>query len=281
MKFLRWGNEGQEKPGALDGQGNIRDLSALVQDIGPETIRKNQLTGLTLADLEGFPVVDGNQRVGSCLASVPNFYCIGLNYIKPGAPVELQGSQQVVIASKATTAIAGPYDDIAMPQDSKKTDWEIELGVVIAKDTWQVPVEKIMDHIFGYCIVNDVNERDYMFERGGQWIKGKSVPGYGPIGPWLVTKDEVSNPDNLNLILKKNDVVMQDANTSAMIHGVARLISHMSYFMKLTAGDLIATGTPPGIGMHQTPPAFLQEGDELELSVSGLGVQRSRVVRMR
>jgi len=279
MKYLRWGPTGKEKPGALDDVGNIRDLSSLVEDINPEVIASNRLQGLNENDLQNLPIVDRHERIGACVGRVPNFYCIGLNYRKPDAPVDMTGSEKVVITSKATTALSGAHDDILLPANSQKTDWEVELGLVIGKEAWQISEAEALDHVFGYCIVNDVCERDYMFEHGGQWIKGKSVPGYGPAGPYLVSKDEISDPQHLGLWLKLNGHIMQNANTSQMITGVARLVAHMSRYMKLVPGDLIATGTPPGLGMHQQPPVFLQEGDRLELGIAGLGSQRATVRR--
>ncbi len=279
MKFFRWGAAGSEKPGVLDEQGKLRDLSALVKDISPSVIASGQLNGLSSRDVHQCNEVGDDVRIGACISRVPNFYCIGLNYHKPDAEEKMLGSNKIVIASKASTAISGPNDDIVLPANSQKTDWEVELGIVIGKPAWKVSEEEALDYVFGFCIVNDVCERDYMFEQGGQWVKGKSVPGYGPVGPWLVTKDEVGDPQDLALWLKRNGKTVQESNTSEMISGVALLVSHMSHYMKLIPGDLIATGTPPGIGMHQKPPAFLQEGDVLELGISLLGEQKICVRR--
>lgn len=277
MKFLRWGEKGQERPGAMDEQGLIRDLSALIPDFEPHTLSKQCITELTQTDLEKLPLVEDKVRIGACLSWVPNFYCIGLNYHKADAPKAMQGSEKIVITSKATSALAAPYDAIHLPKHSQKSDWEVELGIVMAKECWQVSLAEAMDYVFGYCIVNDICERDYMFEHGGQWIKGKSVPGYGPIGPWLVRKDAIADPQQLDIWLKRNGKYEQQANTERMINGVAQIVSHMSHYMRLLPGDLIATGTPPGIGMHQNPPQFLQPGDRIELGISGLGQQVAQV----
>lgn len=277
MKYLRHGSKGLEQPGVLDANGQARDISHLIADITPLTIAEAALPILEQEEIAKLPLVPDDTRIGACLSWVGNFYCIGLNYRKPDAPQGMDSSNKVVITSKASSALSGPHDTVLLPPGSKSTDWEVELGVVIGKESWRVSPEQAMSHVFGYCVVNDLCERDYMFEHGGQWIKGKSVPGYGPIGPWLVTRDEVSEPQNLPLWLKVNGVLMQASNTAEMITGVAQLVSHMSHYMKLLPGDLIATGTPPGIGMHRKPPVFLKAGDMLELGVDGLGMQSARV----
>jgi len=277
MKYARISVNDKIIPAVVDSAGSYRSIADFVSDISPQALSSNALPRLSEEEIAQLELVQqGN--IEACISNIPNFYCIGLNYRKEDAPHDLQASDKVLITSKATTAVCGAQSDIQLPRDSIKTDWEVELGVIISKPAWQISYDDALDYVFGYCVVNDVCERDYMFEHGGQWIKGKSAPSFGPIGPWLVSKDEVENPQDLDLWLKVNGEVKQDSNTKNMISDVRKLVSHMSHYLQLVPGDLIATGTPPGIGMHRNPPEFLRRGDILELSVQGLGSQKSTVV---
>jgi 2,4-didehydro-3-deoxy-L-rhamnonate hydrolase len=277
MKLLRYGPWGQEKLGLLDGAGNIRALDGL-GSFGGEMVENDSLNRLRGLDPSKLPVVEGDPRIGSCLAYVPNFYCIGLNYSKHAAETGAQPPKEPILFSKATSALAGPYDDVVIPKDSVKADWEVELGVVIGARCEHVSEKDALSKVAGYCTINDLSEREFQIERGGQWIKGKSAPGFGPIGPWLVTADEVKDPQDLRLWLSLNGKVVQDSNTSDMIFSVAEIISYMSRFMALVPGDIISTGTPSGVGMGMKPQRFLVPGDKMELEVAGLGVQRQQTV---
>ena len=273
MRFVRFGAEGAEKPGVLDGQGRLRDLSGLVTD----------LSGSVLADLpdvdpESLPLVEGTPRLGSPVAGVGKFLCIGLNYSDHAEEAGMDAPPEPILFLKATSAICGPNDPIRLPRGSQKTDWEVELGVVIGKPAKYVPEAEALDHVAGYVLVNDVSEREYQIERAGQWTKGKSCDTFGPIGPWLVTPDEVGDPQDLDMALEVNGQRMQTGNTSKMIFGVAQVISYLSQLMTLHPGDVIATGTPPGVGMGRTPPTYLRDGDEISLTIDGLGRQAARVV---
>ncbi len=277
MKLLRYGPAGAEKPGALDGEGAIRDLSGHVEDIDPGSLSPgalDQLRGLTLEDL---PVVASEQRIGPCVGEVPNFHCIGLNYADHAAEAGMDAPSEPILFSKATSCICGPDDGIIIPHGSEKTDWEVELGVVIGARASYVSEEDALSHVAGYCIVNDVSERAYQLEGTGQWVKGKSADTFGPIGPWLVTADEVPEPQQLDLWLEVDGVKRQDGNTSNMIFGVAFLISYMSRYLTLLPGDVIATGTPAGVGQGFKPPVFLHAGNVVRLGVRGLGEQRQQV----
>ncbi|PCJ83188.1 MAG: 2-hydroxyhepta-2,4-diene-1,7-dioate isomerase [Hyphomicrobiales bacterium] len=278
MKFLRFGPKGQEKPGCLDGDGNIRDLSAHVADFAGETVSVDTLNKLKDIDTSTLPLVDGDVRLGSCVASVPNFFCIGLNYAKHAAETGATPPTEPILFSKASSALCGPFDNVVVPKDSDKCDWEVELGVIIGKHVEHVSEADALSCVAGYCTINDVSERGFQTERGGQWIKGKSAPTFGPTGPYLVTADEVADPQNLKLTLSINGDVQQDSNTSDMIFGVAEIISYMSKFMALQPGDIIATGTPSGVGMGQKPPRYLHGGEVIELQIEGLGAQRQDVV---
>ncbi len=278
MKLLRFGPEGQEKPGILDAEGNIRDVSALVPDFGGSAVSAEALDHLRSLDPSIAPLVEGTPRIGACLAYVPNFYCIGLNYARHAEEAGMDKPGEPILFSKATSALSGPFDPVTIPRGSEKTDWEVELGVVIGREASYVTEDKALDYVAGYCTVNDVSERAFQIERGGQWIKGKSAPGFGPVGPYLVTADEVPDPQALRLTLSLNGEVRQDSSTKDMIFGVAEIISYMSRFMTLLPGDIIATGTPEGVGMGAKPPRFLRAGDEMELEVEGLGKQIQRVV---
>ena len=278
MKLLRFGPKGQEKPGIMDADGGVRDLSGKVGDFVGEGVSFEALDVICNIDINSLPLVESPGRIGACLADVPNFFCIGLNYAKHAAEAGMELPKEPILFSKATSALSGPSDDVVIPRTSEKTDWEVELGVVIGKVASYVSEADALDHVAGYCVINDVSERSFQTERGGQWIKGKSAPTFGPVGPWLVTADEVTDPQDLNLSLKLNGETLQDSNTSDMVFSVRQIISHMSQFMALRPGDIIATGTPSGVGMGMTPQRFLKPGDVMEIEVEGLGVQRQEAV---
>lgn len=278
MRLLRYGDAGAERPGILDRAGRVRDLSAHAHDVGPECVTPEELERLAAIDVESLPVVEDPGRIGSCLSHVPNFHCIGLNYANHALETGTRPPDEPIIFSKSTSALSGPNDPIPLPVESRKGDWEVELGIVIGRVAFDVSEADALDHVAGYCTVNDVSEREFQMERAGQWVKGKSLPGFGPVGPWFVTADEVPDPQALKLWLKLNDRLVQQSDTSDMIFGVAFLVSYLSRFMRLLPGDLIATGTPAGVGMGMNPPRFLQIGDVMELEVEGLGQQRQEVV---
>lgn len=278
MKLLRFGPKGAEKPGILDAAGRVRDLSGKVEDFAGRGVSLEALEAVRAIDVESLPVVEDPGRIGACLGWVPNFYCIGLNYAKHAAETGAEPPAEPIIFNKATTALSGPNDPIIIPRGSVKTDWEVELGVVIGKRALYVSEAEALDHVAGYCTINDVSEREFQIERGGTWMKGKSAPSFGPCGPYLVTADEVPDPQALKLSLSVNGDVVQDSDTSDMIFGVAQIVAYMSNFMELIPGDVIATGTPSGVGMGMNPPRFLRPGDVVELEVEGLGRQRQDVV---
>ena len=278
MKLLRFGPKGQEKPGILDADGQVRDLSGKADDLAGTGVSLEALDAIRGLDLDSLPVVETPGRIGACLASVPNFFCIGLNYAKHAAETGAQPPKEPIIFSKASSALSGPNDPVIIPRNSVKGDWEVELGVVIGRETLYVSEADALSHVAGYCVINDVSEREFQAERGGQWIKGKSAPTFGPTGPWLVTADEVPDPQALDLSLSLNGETVQNSNTDDMIFGVAEIISYMSHFMKLQPGDIIATGTPSGVGLGMKPPRFLKPGDVMELTVEGLGTQRQETV---
>jgi len=269
---------GNEKPGVLDGDGKIRDLSAHFADFAGQTVSIETLAELKQIELETLPPVEGSPRIGACLATVPNFYCIGLNYAKHAAETGADKPKEPILFNKSSSAIWGPNDPITIPKGSKKSDWEVELGVVIGKRAEHVSKADALKYVSGYCVVNDLSEREFQIERGGQWTKGKSAPTFGPVGPWLVTADEVPDPQKLALSLSLNGKVVQDSSTDDMIFGVAEIISYMSQFMALIPGDIISTGTPSGVGMGMKPQRFLKPGDVMELEVQGLGKQRQEAV---
>ena len=274
MKLLRYGERGSERTGMLDGDGRVRDLSAHAPDLAGNAVSLDaldKLAGLRADDLE---VVDGSPRMGACLAWVPNFHCIGLNYGKHAAETGAEPPKEPILFGKATTALSGPNDDVVIPKNSEKTDWEVELGLVIGRDVEHVSEAEALDCVSAYCLVNDVSERAFQIERGGQWIKGKSAPTFGPTGPWLVTADEVGDPQDLDLWLKLNGETAQNSNTADMIFSCAEIVSYMSRFMRLRAGDIISTGTPEGVGMGMKPQRFLRDGDQMHLGIAGLGEQR-------
>lgn len=277
MKLVRYGQAGQEKPAILDDEGQLRDLSAIVPDINGETLYQN-LDKIREADISALPVVEGNPRLGACVGGVGKFMCIGLNYSDHAAETGAAIPEHPILFMKASSAIVGPHDMVMLPRGSTHTDWEVELGVVIGKPCKYVSVEEALDYVAGYFVSNDVSERHYQTQLTGQWTKGKSCDTFGPIGPWLVTADEVADPQNLKLGLNVNGKVMQDGHTSKMIFTVAECISHLSHLFTLHPGDVISTGTPPGVGMGIKPePVYLKEGDVMEVWIEGLGEQRQQV----
>lgn len=278
MKLLRYGPAGQEKPGILDASGAIRDLSPYVSDLCGEILTPEGLAIISALDMNALPLVEGELRIGPCVGDVGKFICIGLNYADHAAESGKEVPPEPVIFMKATSAICGPDDDIHIPRGSVATDWEVELGVVIGAEAKYVGEENALDHVAGYCVINDISERDFQLERSGQWVKGKSADTFGPIGPWLVTADEVPDPQKLAMKLSVNGHVFQDGSTDTMVYGVAHVISYLSRFMSLQPGDIISTGTPPGVGMGQNPKVYLKPGDVMELSVQGLGSQRQNVI---
>ncbi len=278
MKLLRWGKPGEEKPGIMDEMGIIRDLSDHQADIDPAALTPERLKRLKQLNLENLPKVDRTHRLGCPVAGIRNIFCIGLNYRAHAEEAGMEPPNEPILFSKATSALTGPSDQVIIPKDSQKTDWEVELGVIIGQETSHVSQEDALSHVAGYVVVNDVSEREFQIERGGQWIKGKSAPSFCPVGPWLVTADEVPNPQKLNLWLELNGEKLQNSSTGDMIFGVAEIISHISRFLTLLPGDLIATGTPQGVGMGFKPQKFLKPGDKMRLGVEGLGEQNQDVV---
>lgn len=278
MKLLRYGERGAEKTGILDGDGNVRDLSAHVADLSGDSVSIDALNAVRDVDVNSLPVVENPGRIGSCLSRVPNFYCVGLNYAKHAEETGAEPPKEPILFSKASSALSGPFDPVVIPRGSEKTDWEVELGVVIGKRALYVSEADALSYVSGYCVINDVSERAFQIERGGQWIKGKSAPTFGPTGPYLVTADEVADPQALDVSLTLNGKVVQDSDTSDMIFSVAEIISYMSQFMELVPGDIIATGTPSGVGMGMKPQTFLKPGDVMEVTVEGLGTQRQEAV---
>lgn len=277
MKLLRYGAPGEEKPGALDRAGEVRDLSGIISDVAGESLLPDAIEKLRDIDLATLPKVSGQTRIGPCVGSVGKFICIGLNYSDHAAESGMAVPSEPVIFMKATSAICGPDDDVLIPRGSQKMDWEIELGVVIGKPGKYVEEANVLSHVAGYCIVNDLSERAFQLEGTGQWVKGKSADTFGPIGPWLVTPDEVPDPQNLDLWLDVDGQRRQSGNTRTMIFGVASLIGYVSRFMSLRTGDIISTGTPPGVGFGRKPPLYLRSGNRLQLGISGLGQQNQMV----
>ena len=278
MKLLRHGPRGAEKPGLLHTDGTIRDLTGLVPDIGGAVISDTGLAMLRAVDAGTLPVVDGGTRLGACVAGTGKFICIGLNYADHAAESGMTVPPEPIIFMKATSAICGPTDPIIIPRTSVKTDWEVELAVIIGKTAKYVSEADAMHHVAGYAVSNDVSERAFQTERSGQWTKGKSCDNFGQIGPWLVTRDEVADPQNLPMWLTLNGQVMQNGSTRTMVYGVKFLVSYLSQFMSLHSGDVISTGTPPGVGMGMKPPRFLRAGEVVELGIEGLGQQRQDVI---
>ncbi|KWV44031.1 2-hydroxyhepta-2,4-diene-1,7-dioate isomerase [Rhizobium altiplani] len=273
MKLMRVGEVGREKPAMLDSDGKIRDLSAHVSDIGGEAISPEGLSKLKALDAKSLPEL-ASGRIGACVAGTGKFICIGLNFSDHAAETGATVPPEPVIFMKATSAIVGPNDNVLIPRGSEKTDWEVELGVVIGKTAKYVSEAEALDYVAGYCVSHDVSERAFQTERAGQWTKGKSCDTFGPIGPWLVTKDEIADPQNLGMWLKVNGETMQNGSSRTMVYGVAHVVSYLSQFMSLHPGDVISTGTPPGVGMGMKPPRFLKAGDVVELGIEGLGTQK-------
>jgi 2-keto-4-pentenoate hydratase/2-oxohepta-3-ene-1,7-dioic acid hydratase in catechol pathway len=278
MKLLRYGTLGSEKPGMLDAQGGIRDLSGMVADIAGDALSPAGLAKLAAIDPISLPLVEGAPRIGACVGSVGKMICIGLNYADHAAETGVDVPPEPVIFFKATSAICGPNDDVRIPRTSEKSDWEVELGVVIGTESSYVDEADAMDHVAGYCVINDLSERAFQTERSGQWVKGKSADTFGPTGPWLVTKDEVADPQNLGMWLEVDGHRYQNGSTKTMVYGVAHLVHYVSQFMSLQPGDVISTGTPPGVGLGQKPPVYLREGQVMELEIEGLGRQRQKTI---
>lgn len=278
MKLLRFGNPGEERPGILDANGQVRDLTAVITDLDGKALAPESLQGIAALDVKSLPLVAEPGRFGPCVANVGKFICIGLNYADHAAESGLAVPAEPVVFMKATSAITGPSDPIIKPRNSTKLDWEVELGIVIGKHTSYVSEADALDHIAGYCVINDVSEREFQLERGGQWDKGKGCDSFGPLGPYLVTKDEIVDPLNLNLWLKVNGKMFQNGSTKHMVFGPAFLVHYLSQFMSLQPGDIISTGTPPGVGLGQKPPLYLEVGDVVELGIEGMGTQKQTVV---
>ena len=274
MKLLRFGEEGQEKPGILDADGNLRSLENVIGDLSGSALTKAGLEKLRGIDPSTLPLVEGNPRIGACVGQVSKFLCIGLNYSDHAEESGMEVPAEPVLFMKATSAICGPYDDVLIPPGSEKTDWEVELGIVIGDRVKHVSEADALDHVAGYCVINDLSERAYQLERCGQWVKGKSYDTFAPIGPWLVTRDEVPDPGNLSLWLEVDGHRYQNGTTQKMVFGVSKLVSYLSSFMTLNPGDIISTGTPPGVGLGQKPPVYLKPGQTMRLSVEGLGEQQ-------
>ena len=280
MKLLRHGPQGAEKPGLLDAEGAIRDLSGVVRDIDGEVLSPEGLRKLAALDWRGLPKVAGSPRLGPCVARPLNYVCIGLNYADHAAESGMAIPKEPIIFLKSLSAFSGPNDDVKIPRGAKKTDWEVELGVVIGRAARSVPENEAMDHVAGYCVCNDVSEREFQLERGGTWDKGKGCDTFGPTGPWMVTRDEVPDPQNLRMWLEVDGRRFQDGNTRTMIFDVRKLVSYVSHFITLAPGDVISTGTPPGVGMGKKPePIYLRNGQGVTLGIQGLGVQRQRFVQ--
>ena len=278
MKLLRYGPRGQEKPGILDRDGQIRDLSAIIRDIGPEALAPASLDKLRQLNPASLPVVSGNPRLGPCIGNVSKLVCVGLNYSDHAKEAGAAIPSEPVLFLKAVSSITGPNDDVMLPKGAEKGDWEVELGIVIGSKTQYVAVHDALKHVAGYCIVNDVSERNYQLERGGNWSKGKSADTFCPMGPWLVTSDEVSDPQALDLLCEVSGKTMQNGSTKNMIFACAHIVSYISHFMTLMPGDVIPTGTPAGVGLGMKPQRFLKPGDTMRLAITGLGEQRQKVV---
>ncbi|GAB3644451.1 fumarylacetoacetate hydrolase family protein [Ancylobacter sonchi] len=278
MKLVRYGQPGAERPAILDAQGVLRDLSGVVPDIGGATLLPEGLAKIAALDLSTLPAVDGNPRIGACVGQVGKFICVGLNYTDHAAESGMAIPDEPVLFMKTTSCIVGPNDDVEIPRGSEKTDWEVELGIVIGKTAKYVSKEDAYDHVAGYCVINDVSERHFQLERGGQWDKGKGCDTFGPIGPWLVTTDEITDPHVLDMWLEVDGKRYQNGSTRTMIFDVPTIVSYISQFMSLQPGDIISTGTPPGVGLGQKPPVYLKAGQTMRLAISGLGEQQQTTV---
>lgn len=273
MKLLRYGQPGEERPAMLDAQGKLRDLSGVIEDLSDNALLPASLDKLRKLNTDALPLVEGNPRIAACVGNVGKFICIGLNYADHAAETGAEIPKEPVVFSKWTSAIVGPNDAVEIPRDSQKTDWEVELGVVIGKGGRYISEAEALSHVAGYCVINDVSEREFQIERGGTWDKGKGCDTFGPLGPWLVTTDEIADPNQLHLWLEVDGKRYQDGNTSTMIFKIPEIISYLSRFMSLQPGDVISTGTPPGVGMGQKPPVYLRTGQEIRLGIEGLGEQ--------
>jgi ureidoglycolate lyase len=279
MKLVRYGPAGAEKPGIVDTNGTLRDLSGIIDDVAGETLSPAGLEKLRSISTATLPEVRNSERLGPCVGKVGKFICVGLNYADHAKESGAEPPKEPVLFMKATSAICGPNDDVVIPRNSKKTDWEVELGVVIGQDTRYVEKTDALRHVAGYCVINDLSEREFQLERGGQWVKGKSADTFGPMGPWLVTGDEIADPQKLALWLEVDGHRYQNGTTATMIFGVAHLVSYISQFMSLQAGDIISTGTPAGVGLGQKPqPIYLKPGQTMRLGIAGLGEQKQRLV---
>ena len=280
MKLLRIGSNGNEKPAALDKNGKIRDISSILSDLEPRTLNFKNISRLQETNLSDLPEISSNERIGSCVANPGKFIAIGLNYSDHAAETGAEPPTEPIVFMKATSCISGPNDNIELVSGSKKLDWEVELGIVIGKEAKHIKENQSQDYILGYCLVNVLSEREGQIEKMGQWVKGKSHDTYGPIGPYLVTKDEISDVNNLNMSLDLNGIRMQTGNTNTMIFNVDKIVSYVSKFMSLQPGDIITTGTPPGVGMGMKPQQFLKAGDVLKLNIDNLGEQNSKVIQI-
>ncbi|WP_018387534.1 fumarylacetoacetate hydrolase family protein [Ancylobacter sp. FA202] len=278
MKLVRYGECGREKPGLVDASGALRDLSAFASDIAGETLTPEGLARLRALDPATLPAVEGAPRLGACVGGVGKFICVGLNYSDHAAEAGMPIPEEPVLFMKPTSCIVGAYDPVEIPRGAQKTDWEVELGIVIGRTAKYVSVEQALEHVAGYCIINDVSERHFQLERGGQWDKGKGCDTFGPIGPWLVTADEIPDPHALDMWLEVDGTRYQNGSTRTMIFNVPTLVSYVSHFMSLQPGDLISTGTPPGVGLGQKPPVYLKAGQTMRLAISGLGEQQQTTV---
>ncbi|MCY4007652.1 MAG: fumarylacetoacetate hydrolase family protein [Rhodobacteraceae bacterium] len=276
MKLARIGPRGQEKPAILDADGNYRDLSTIINDINGATLA--DMSWADNLEMDSLPVFPDGKRIGPCVGGVGKIICVGLNYSDHAAETGAKIPREPILFGKATSSITGPYDNVIIPKGSEKTDWEVELGIVIGKPSSYVTEDDSLDHVAGYCVINDVSERSFQTERGGQWIKGKSADSFAPIGPWLVTRDEIADPQNLKMWLDIDGHRRQSGSTNTMIFGVKTLVSYISHFMSLQPGDIIPTGTPPGVGLGMKPPTFLRPGQVIELGIEGLGAQRQDVI---
>ncbi len=278
MKLLRVGNKGKEKPAALDTNNKIRDLSSVIKDLTPDNLTHSTIEKLKSLDLKNLPELSNSERIGSCISNPGKFVAIGLNYSDHAEETGAKVPSEPIVFMKATSSVNGPNDDIEITSYSKKLDWEVELGIVIGKEAKNISEKNSSDHILGYCLVNDISEREWQIEKMGQWVKGKSHDTFGPIGPYLVTSDEIKDVNNLNLSLDLNGKRMQTGNTNKMIFNVYHIVAYLSKYMSLQAGDIITTGTPPGVGMGKKPQVFLKNGDTLRLSIDNLGEQNSKVI---
>ena len=279
MKLLRYGPKGKEKPGILDKNGKIRSLHKVIADLDGDVISPSGLAKLKKLDLVKLPIVNGSPRIGACIANPQKFIAIGLNYSDHAAESGLKVPPEPIVFTKQVSCISGPNDTVTLPPKSEKSDWEVELGVIIGRKAKNINEVDALKYVAGYCTINDLSEREFQIERHGQWTKGKSYDTFGPVGPWLVTKDEVKDPQDLHLWLELNGKRVQDGSTKTMVYGVAYIVAYLSQFFTLMPGDIITTGTPPGVGMGMKPPVYLKPGDKMVVGINGLGVQRQKVAR--